>query len=612
MYATMSRPILLISWIAALAVSMFAFAGDVAFDLSPLQGWVGSPAVLKITVRDGTMIADPVLPTVDGLDLALQAGRQTMNSMQVINGRVKRDNTTVLNVLVTPKSAGKFAIPPITIEVDGVQHSSGVLSFSSLKADAGDLLKVQVVTDQQSLWEGQTVNATLRIQVKPYQSREHRVTLREGDMWQFIDLEKCEFGPFQRRMRELLQAGQRPQGREALVDGQSMLVYEVTAPLTMGAPGIPDYSAVRIAWNYPSRLSANQDFFGRSELSVSATRPLMADAVASGIEVKPLPKDGRPADFSGAVGAFSVEATAKPLAVGVGDPITLTFRVTDTTGSGQLESVGPPRLDTPLLTQNFRMPTAPLAGSVQGNTKTFTQTLRPTAESVREIPSIAFSWFDPETGRYQTTESKPIALSVSAVERLTTDAILGSAKVPASPASVPQATAGGLRANAAVTPALVQSKPVGTLAWPLVGGAIVVPPLACAAVVLLRRRQDRRLGDRGWAQERGARQRAAARARTSPGSGAEAVQGYIADRLHRPSGTVTRAEASRCLRTAGADAALEQQVEELLSRAERARFAAPGSARPATDEDAARAIACIAALDRLDWRAARRGNGEPS
>ena len=132
MHATMSRPIPLISWIAALAVSMFAFAGDVAFDLSPLQGWVGSPAVLKITVRDGTMIADPVLPTVDGLDLALQAGRQTMNSMQVINGRVKRDNTTVLNVLVTPKSAGKFAIPPITIEVDGVQHSSGVLSLSSL------------------------------------------------------------------------------------------------------------------------------------------------------------------------------------------------------------------------------------------------------------------------------------------------------------------------------------------------------------------------------------------------------------------------------------------------------------------------------------------------
>jgi len=593
--------------VLALAVSVCALAGDVAFDLSPLQGWAGTPAVLKITVRDGTTIADPVLPHVDGLDFVLQSGRQTMNSMQVINGRVTRDNTTVLNVLITPRTAGKFTIPPITIDVDGVQHSSGPLTFSSLKSEAGDLLKVQVVTDQPTLWEGQTVNATLRIEVKPYQSREHRVTLREGDMWQFIDLEKCEFGPFQPRMRELLQSNQRPQGREALVDGQSMLVYEITAPLTMGAPGVPDYSDVRIVWNYPSRLTANQDFFGRSELSVSATRPITADAANSGIEVKPLPQDGRPSDFGGAVGSFSVEATAKPLAVGVGDPITLTYRITDTTGGGQLDSVGPPRLDAPALTEDFRMPTAPLAGSVQGNTKTFTQTLRPTAESVREIPPIAFSWFDPETGRYETAASKPIALSVSAVERLTTDAILGGKMAPIQSAPALVATAGGLSANASVTPAIVQSRPVGALSWPRVGAALIIPPLACATVLLMRRRRDRRLGDRGWAQEQGARQRATARART--GAGAEAVQSYIADRLHRPSGTVTRAEASRCLRAAGADDALQQHVEEILSRAERARFAAPGAAPTATTDDAARAVSCIASLDRLNWRAARAGTG---
>lgn len=593
------------SHVIALAVSMCAFAGDVTFDLTPLQGWAGTPAVLKITVRNGTTIADPLLPTVEGLDFVLQPGRQTMNSMQVINGRVTRDNTTVLNVLVTPKAAGQFNIPPITIDVDGVQHSSGRLTFSSLKSEAGDLLKAQIITDQPILWEGQTVNATLRIEVKPYQSREHRVTLREGDMWQFIDLEKCEFGPFKQRMRELLQANQRPQGREALVDGQSMLVYEVTAPLTMGASGVPDCSSIRIVWNYPSRLTANQDFFGRSELSVSATRPITADATASGIEVKPLPQDGRPADFTGAVGSFSIEASAKPLSLGVGDPVTLTYRITDTSGIGRLDSVGPPRLDSPSITQDFRIPTAPLAGSVQGNTKTFTQTLRPTAESVREIPPIAFSWFDPNTGRYETAASKPIALSVSAVERLSTDAILGNTKVPVQSAPTLIATAGGLGANAPVTPAIVRSHPVGRVSWPLIGAAFFLPPLACAAVLVARRRQDRLLTDRGLVQERGARQRATARARA--GAGAEAVQNYIADRLHRPSGTVTRAEAVRCLRVAGADDVLQRQVEGILARAEKARYSASGTAGVPVTDDAAQAVSCIALLDRLNWRAARAG-----
>jgi len=598
----------LISWALALLVSVSALAGDVSFDLSPLQGWVGTPAVLKVTVRNGTMISDPLLPSVDGLDLVLQSGRQTMNSMQVINGRVTRDNTTVLNILITPKTAGKFTIPAITIEVDGVQHSSGPLTFSSLKSEAGELLKVQIVIDQTPLWEGQTVNGTLRIELKPFQSREHRVTLREGDMWQFIDLDKCELGPFRKRMQELMQAGQRPQGREALVDGQSLLVYEIAAPLTMSAPGAPDFSDIQVFCNYPSRLTANQDFFGRSELSVSATRPITAAATASGIEVKPLPEDGRPADFSGAVGSFAIEASAKPLSVGVGDPITLTYRITDKTGMGRLDSIGPPRLDAPALTDNFRMPTAPLAGSVQGNTKTFTQTLRPTAESVKEIPSVAYSWFDPLTGHYETAASKPIAISVSAVERLATDAILGSTKVPTNSAPALVATVGGLSANAAVTPALVESRPIGAFSWTLVGGVLVVPPLACAGLLVLRRRQDRRLGDRGVLQEQGARQRALARART--GAGAEAVQSYIADRLRRPSGTVTRAEASRSLRAAGADAALQQQVDEMLGRAERSRYSAPGVAPSTSVDDTASAVACLARLDRLNWRAARTEEGE--
>ena len=598
----------LISWVVALAVSVGAFASDVSFDLSPLQGWVGTPAVLKVTVRNGSMISDPLLPSVDGLDLVLQSGRQTMNSMQVINGRVTRDNTTVLNVLITPKTAGKFTIPAITIEVDGVQHSSGPLTFSSLKSEAGELLKVQIVIDQTPLWEGQTVSGALRIELKPYQSREHRVTLRESDMWQFIDLEKCELGPFRQRMQEMLQAGQRPQGREALIDGQSMLVYEIAAPLTMSTPGAPDFSDIQVFYNYPSRLTATQDFLGRSELSVSATRPITAAATAPGIEVKPLPEDGRPTDFSGAVGSFTIEASAKPLAVGVGDPITLTYRITDRTGTGRLDSIGPPRLDAPALTDNFRMPTAPLAGSVQGNTKTFTQTLRPTAESVKEIPPVAFSWFDPATGQYETAASKPIAISVSAVERLATDAILGSSKVPTNSAPALVATAGGLSANAAVTPALVASRPLGALSWPLVGSVLFVPPLACAGLLLLRRRQDRRLGDRGLLQEQGARQRALARART--GAGAAAVQTYIADRLRRPSGTVTRAEASRFLRAAGADAALQQQVDEILGRAERSRFSAPGAAPSTSVDDAAGAVTCLARLDRLDWRSARTAEGD--
>ena len=46
--------------------------------------------------------------------------------------------------------------------------------------------------------------------------------------------------------------------------------------------------------------------------------PVTIDAVP--IEVLPLPDEGKPADFTGAVGQWNLEVTAKPTEVAVGDP----------------------------------------------------------------------------------------------------------------------------------------------------------------------------------------------------------------------------------------------------------------------------------------------------
>jgi hypothetical protein len=247
------------------------------------------------------------------------------------------------------------------------------------------------------------------------------------------------------------------------------------------------------------------------------------------------------------------------------------------------------------------MPTAPLAGSVKGNTKTFTQTLRPTRAGVDKIPPIEFSWFDTVAGEYRSASTMPIDIKVVASERIATDAILGTSAGASTPAKQLTAAEGGLTANVAPTLAMVrdQSRSIGFLA----GIAMfLTPPIACAAILLLRRRSDRYAGDVAFAKEQGAR--GAANKRLAVGDGAAALVGYIADRINQPSGTVTRAEARSLMTAANASNELLERVDRLLAQFERARFSA-GNDSGASAQSVTEAKSCIQGLEKLDWRKAR-------
>jgi hypothetical protein len=55
-------------------------------------------------------------------------------------------------------------------------------------------------------------------------------------------------------------------------------------------------------------------------------------------------------------------------------------------------------------------------GDIDGDAKRFTAVVRVLSDKVSEIPALAYSWFDPFSRGYQTTHSRPIALSVRSAE----------------------------------------------------------------------------------------------------------------------------------------------------------------------------------------------------
>src|SRR2546426_576001 len=76
-------------------------------------------------------------------------------------------------------------------------------------------------------------------------------------------------------------------------------------------------------------------FFGESQKPTELhSEPLV-------LNVLPLPEAGRPADFAGAVGRFEMDVKAAPLALGAGDPVTVTSTIR---GTGNLDSVTAPAI----------------------------------------------------------------------------------------------------------------------------------------------------------------------------------------------------------------------------------------------------------------------------
>jgi hypothetical protein len=108
---------------------------------------------------------------------------------------------------------------------------------------------------------------------------------------------------------------------------------------------------------------------------------------------------------------MTVEAT--PDSASVGDPVRLTVQVE---GKGNLATLSPPVLDLPPGLQSYE-PT--VETDIERNeswirgTKTFTHTLVPQSAGQYDLSSAAFSYFDPDAGRYETLRAEAPTVHVS-------------------------------------------------------------------------------------------------------------------------------------------------------------------------------------------------------
>jgi hypothetical protein len=137
---------------------------------------------------------------------------------------------------------------------------------------------------------------------------------------------------------------------------------------------------------------------------------------ALAIEVLNLPLAGRPADFLGGVGAFTVVAEASPATVRVGQQFTYTIVVTGPAARGMTSAPSLARFtQVPLGLQVEPLP----AISVKSPpSRRFPYRLRATRPGAASLPPVVVAAFDPQTKQYVTRVTSSLAVQVVAVPSL--------------------------------------------------------------------------------------------------------------------------------------------------------------------------------------------------
>ena len=379
-------------------------------------------------------------------------GPQYGNSFSMINGNVSR--SVSVTYLLMPQNPGKIAIAPAQTKVKGKIIKSNPLTITILNQLSGNsnpnnvmpvpsipgmrggsnsadadikdyILKkgedpiakiqknlvVQVEVSKKTCYEGEPIVVTYKLytRVKSVSRVTKRPTLNGFSVSEMTQPESMDFQPDQLNGKPFYSTILRKVQLFPLQPGEITL-----EPIEV-------LSQVRfLKANGAAKKSENgfddvfRDFFDDDMLSgETEEHNLTQQTKAITITVKPLPENNKPANFNGAVGKFALQAALVNSNIAASETGTLKIIVE---GKGNLSMINQPVINwpkgidsfEPSSRENIDNSTVPLSGS-----KTFEYPFTVNDKGNYIIPAVSLSYFNPQTGTYETAAANEINFAVN-------------------------------------------------------------------------------------------------------------------------------------------------------------------------------------------------------
>ena len=454
-------------WLGTVQLEAATFTASLDRDTIAL----GESATLSLTFEDGSPRNVPMPPNVAGLQIAYIG---PSSQFSFVNGETK--STVTYNFTLTPRQAGDFAIPALAADVGGQRLSSSPLKLKVLQPNSpppaavnsgSEVAFMRLTLPEKEVYPGEVLAARLDIYL--------RADVQNFGNFQFTGTPADGFtiGKMAQSPRQRVQIGNR-------VYTDVPLEIAFTANKS-GAISLGPFTA-SVVVELPSSNRGGDPFF-RQFFNTGEQKQVTLATETLNVESLPLPAEGAPANFNGAVGDYTMTVTAGPTNVAVGDPITVRVQIS---GHGALDALTLP--DQPAWrdfkayppTQNIK--TTDQLG-IEG-VKTFEQIVTPQNTDVHELPALSFSFFDPGAKTYRTLTQPPVQLAVHS-GGTTPAPMIAATKTANSQTPAPQDLLPIKEQSGALTPA---RPPL--LTRPVFLAAQSLPVLAWLAAFVWRKRTD--------------------------------------------------------------------------------------------------------------------------
>jgi hypothetical protein len=528
---------------------------------------LGESTTLSLTFQGTSQQPQPAIPAVQNLQLAYMG---PSSQVSFVNGQF---NSTITHVYtVTPSQAGDFTIPAITAEIGGAKVASQPLKLKVLKPGAPSQEAIQtgnqpaflkLALPKKEIYVGEVITAELQLHV--------RSGVQNIDQFQTTSFPADGFN-----------VGKLIQGRQRQVQNGNTSYLVIPLGFTLKAIKTGTFTlgpiTASVVVELPGRNRRRDSVFDMLDMiGGGERRQVILATEPEPIQILPLPSQGVPPGFGGAVGSFSMNFNAGPTNLAVGDPITLKIQIS---GRGALDSLAIPEpawRDFKAYPPSSKLETSDPFG-IQG-TKSFEQVIAPQNTEVKELPPFSFPYFDPEQKSYKTLTQPAVKLVVRPAGSSPAPTIAAARR---DPETAPRSQD---IVHIKPRPGTLAQGPALLLLQPLFLGAQAVPVLVLLTAIALRKRREhlannpRILRHRQVAailRDGQAHLRVHAEANSSDEFFAvlfRLLQEQLGERLDLPASAITEAVIEERLSPRGVSDDLSARLHELFQMCNQARYA---------------------------------------
>lgn len=562
---------------------------------------------LTLTIHGTQDTAPPSFPSIEGFTLLY--GPKISVQTKIINGNVSTSKG--YTYVLQPAAKGKFTIGPSVVEYKGNTYTSPPVSVE--------------VADAKPSPETQSPNLEKAIFIE-LSADKNTAYLYEQTVLSFklyfqkgLPISDINYtAPLTKNFMEEKLGDQRQY--EEIRDGIIYNVLELRTALFPMVSGELTITQAKLNCNLVIRQRRDQrnsddffgdsffdDFFGREQKRY----PIERTTEPITIRVKPLPEQGKPKDFHGAVGTYDMEASIKAQKVKIGDPITFSISVY---GEGNIQTINEPTLvlndenDFKLYPAESVTQITHREELIRGR-KVFSKVIEPQNTDLQYTPAVVFSFFDPRVGQYRTITKEPTPITVEAGHHeIPIQLTLPQNGIQSAKQQAHILTQDILPLMTSISPLRNQGK--GIYKSPFIIACLAIPAIIVIASFFITQHKERLQTDIGYARNRRAhtvakRRLATAQSVLSRNAPAEfysslskAMVDYLADKFNISTASASSDTIGTLLKQRGVDTLLVEEVSRYLTDLDYRRFSKDGGMREEMDRSLKSAEQLITKLER--------------